>query len=187
MKQKLFIFTLCCMSYLFFCACEETYCPAFPDHLIDYYPYKVGDVLKFENQNNDTISFYVNGVKATTQHFVYQRWFSKCCSCEGPRLVFSAGDGVYDGALTGLIAIYSSTRSQWHIRMELFGDYAIAYADQDKEDPFNPKDSLLFGKIVTLKPHSHNLRTISYATIVKGEGIVEFFDTKTNYLWKKIN
>ena len=154
-------------------SCKED-CPAFPKHLIDYYPYKTGDILKFENSNNDTIEYIVRGISITEKHSI-DGGCSKC-ACEGPLLYFLAEDMNYDsinGEIIGGI-----------INLNIHYNYLVAYANKNK-DFFNPKDSLLFGKTVILEPLPHNQGNISYAKVIKGEGIVEFFDTDNNWLWKK--
>jgi hypothetical protein len=162
-------------------------CPGFPEYLADYYPYKEGDILKFENSNSDTIVYIVRSVYIVTKHFIdagCSKGGCSTCDCNLPSLYFSAGDPIFDGLLTGEIV---ATPNQGHLSVSVVpNNYLIAYANEGK-DPFNPKDSLLFGKIVILEPPPHSLENISYVKVIKGEGIVEFFDTETNYLWKKAN
>ena len=82
MKTKI-IFTLCC---IFLIACGKD-CPEFPKHLIDYYPYKSGEVFSFVNQNNDTLTLWVKKSWSSKQTSI-----SPCgkCACEYPISYFSA-------------------------------------------------------------------------------------------------
>ena len=56
--------------------CGKTHCPAFPPHLVAYYPYSVGDVLKFANPDNDTVAYKVSSVETSGKES-----FSWNCAC----------------------------------------------------------------------------------------------------------
>jgi hypothetical protein len=171
-KLHFIIIAFCCaVTMLLSTSCKQEECPAFPEHLIDYYPYKVGDTLKFANQNKDTISYYIGEFNISPKHTS-----TRYGICGSPELNFRASQKHFIGNI-----------SIGRINMEIGPSYGIhALADANK-DPFNPKDSLLFGKTVILEPAPHNKKNIDYVKVIKGEGIVEFFDNETNYLWKKIN
>ena len=69
----LIIFTIAIMAST---GCKDTHCPAFPAHLVDYYPYHAGDILRFCNPANDTIAVMVNSVE-TSEEFS----FANNCKC----------------------------------------------------------------------------------------------------------
>jgi len=48
--MRLLIFFLFTFSFI---GCKETQCPAFPPSLIEYFPYSIGDEMKFTNIDND--------------------------------------------------------------------------------------------------------------------------------------
>jgi hypothetical protein len=185
MRTKLIIFiAFCCaVTMLLSTSCKQEECPAFPEHLVDYYPYKVGDMLRFVNQNNDTISDYVKTVIITENHQKPNGWKDNH-ACNGPYLYFSTSNGLFVGD------IWVNSFEPHYIDIEINSSNSINYlraqADANK-DPFNPKDSLLFGKTVILKPFPHNHKNIDYVKIIKGKGVVEFFDNVDSLLWKKID
>ncbi len=57
-------------------SCKESYCPAFPVHLIDYYPYSKGDLVQFKNMNSDTQS-----IKILTNWVSDGYSFERNCKC----------------------------------------------------------------------------------------------------------
>ena len=58
--------------------CGKTHCPAFPPHLVDYYPYHVGDILRFANSKNDTIAVKISNVDTSGK----ESYAWNCgCSC----------------------------------------------------------------------------------------------------------
>ncbi|MDR3236706.1 MAG: hypothetical protein LBT48_08315 [Prevotellaceae bacterium] len=172
--MKLLFITL---SALLLTACSTKYCPGFPDYLADYYPYKNGDTLKFVNQNNDTIFYFVSEVSKPNEQTI-----SECykCDCSFPSFYFYAAGSP---PISGVIYTYKSLLS---LEFEIFNTNILVASGDPAKDPFNPNDSLLFGKIVVLKNRQGEIN-ISTATIEKGKGIMDFFDSNTNYLWTKIN
>ena len=58
----LIIFTITVMASA---SCRKTNCPAFPPHLVDYYPYHAGGILRFTNSENDTIAVKINNVETS--------------------------------------------------------------------------------------------------------------------------
>ena len=180
------IFTLCWVTCFFLTSCGKINCPAFPEHLVDYLPYKTGDTLSFVNQNNDTISFRVNLVHKDREYTAEK--CGKCGGCDNP----------FYRIATSTFAIYVVIAKKSYIRIEISGFYwdgvakssksSILYTyDETGKDPFDYKNSALFGESVILDILEDNNQPISRATIVKGKGITEFYDRKNNFQWKSIN
>ena len=91
MKAKI-IFILCCVSCLFLTSCKKTHCPGFPEHLLDYFPYQNGEIFSFENQHNDTLSFWVREIMVSKKRILSYNRCGKCGggNCDNPWFSFIA-------------------------------------------------------------------------------------------------
>jgi len=173
--------------------CGETHCPAFPDYLADYYPYQKGDTLLFVNQNHDTISFTV--IEASSSKEYFQKYCAKCM-CNPPTFLFRASLTNQCTHMQGVIyAGHKASMSTSRIEFDLGNCYfdATTFTSSSlildigrEKDPFDSKNNALFGETVVLKNLENTDKQISRVVIVKGKGIVEFYDQKYNFLWECI-
>ena len=181
MKTKFFT-AISCVCCLCATSCKE-HCPGFPEHLKDYYPYKTGDSLLFVNQYNDTLLFIMHNT-----YMVEERHTQKCggCHCENPSFYFygstgmqgiiSAGDKNFKPSISFMLP------NGYLDKKNLETSYLITY-DTNLKDPYDPKNNFLFGETVILEDKN---KQISRVTIVKGNGITEFYDQKYDFFWKNI-
>jgi hypothetical protein len=190
--MKLFI----ALSAIFLTACSSTeHCLGFPEHLIDYFPYKQSEVLKFVNQNNDTISFSVYKISKTEESTVTHHAFEKCV-CEEPELTFNlngkihGNEQLYDCEMVLSIELFESRKDMFvwlsDNKWPSHRSCLTLLADPNK-NPFNPIDSLLFGKTAIIDSLILDELGISKVVVTKGKGITDFIDCSTNYVWKNIN
>lgn len=170
-------------------SCGKTYCPAFPEHLVDYFPYKRGDTLLFINQHNDSLLFNVSAL-GKAEESSFEGLLCKC-ACPLNELFFTAiqmPDSWTE--IKGFISADKYTKP--FISFELHDGYfdkttmtnsfLVLYEGNGK-DPFDPKNKNLFGEVVVIE----NLKNqISRVVIVKGKGITEFYDQVYNFQWKNI-
>jgi len=172
MKIKLFV-TILAGFGLLFCSCGQD-CPSFPEHLKDYYPYKVGDSICFVNQYGDSNIYYVNRVTATQA-------YTDCYHCEcGCALEFDAKNKFSaDNNLSGSILILGGT-SGATINLYIYYDPLYVRSLPEKNS-FNPKDSLLFGKTVIFEKMGARFPR---AVVEKGKGIIELYDAENDFLWQ---
>ena len=188
--RTIVIFTLCCISCLLLTSCGKTHCPAFPEHLVDYFPYNKGDSLSFVNQHNDTLSFCVERGGAT------KKWSfgSNCkCECDTPS-AFLFAIQITKPKWTSIetkISVggyekpyISFTLGNGYLDMTTKGYNRLTLFEDTGKDPFDPKNSALFGETVIIED---NDLQISRVVIVKGKGITEFYDQKYDFHWKSIN
>jgi len=175
---------LCCLCCLFLASCGRTYCPAFPEHLIDYLPYKTGDTLSFVNQYNDTLSFYVDGTGMLKEYSE-----PKCGKCKcGPPYFSVSLEG---GWLEFVIGYASSIFINISLDECYFTNQVTCYLTTGNLETYfeyikdwqNPKNGPLFGDTITVES-SHS--PITQAVIVWKKGITEFYDQKYNFQWKSI-
>jgi len=63
----------------------KVHCPGFPEHLVDYFPYKQGDTISFVNQHNDTISYWIRDSRFLENYILSPFGKSTDCSdCISP-------------------------------------------------------------------------------------------------------
>jgi len=195
MKTKLIIFALLVTTIT---GCTRETCPGFPEHLVDYFPYQNGNTLKFVNQENDTLFFSIRDF-----WWDKKQTYRSCdkCKCSGQTsLQFLAVSREYHNndsisMISGSMVVSTQTQ-EVSIFCEIMSwgedyiwNFNTGYDQFSKivadKDAFNPNDAVLFGDTVILT--NENTIRINRVVIVKGEGITEFFDTKRNCLWAKIN
>ena len=172
-KTRLFI-TINCIGFLFITGCK-LYCPAFPDHLVDYFPYKMGDTLSFINQHNDTIAFYINFIIVDKEHTTCR----KCDGCDGPVLHIATGFIRMDISIFANKTYmgFSLSDRYWEVAST---SVSTLWIEEFGKNPFDSKNSALFGETVIIEDSGQQ---ISKVIIVKGKGITEFFDQKYNFQW----
>jgi hypothetical protein len=156
-------------------SCSE-HCPAFPAYYMDYFPYRTGDILRFANEKQDTLSFTVTKQSSTGSSSI--DW--NCdCACEA-----------YHGFLAELndtLCFGGSINGDGYF-IDLFctfnrnDEFSLAKYDTNL---FELQNEDVLGRIITLE--NSNPTQISKLVIVKGKGVTEFFDTKLNCNWQKIN
>ena len=186
MKTKILI-TFSCIGFLFLASCKED-CPAFPDHLVDYFPYRIGDSLLFVNQNNDTILFRVSEISITKESSI-----SKCgkCKCETPELFVRAYSQYFTMINMGIFTHYEYFRIYFGIENGYLDGIRNAGSKLEDifttvKDPFDPKNSSLFSGTVLLDTPMYSDQQISKVIIIRGKGITEFYDQKFDIHWKII-
>ncbi len=169
---------------LFFTTCRGTDCPAFPDYLADYYPYKAGDTLKFANRQNDTLRFPIREftkTEATSYGFCsncecdlgFLQWFSEMEVKDS--IDIFADIGRYDRG------VRITCEFRYNERFKYGKDYFYRTETSINLDSVSASlgDTIVFTKDEAIR--------INQVTIVKGKGIVEFLDEENNFLWKKVN
>ena len=179
---------LCCISCVFLVSCGRIDCPGFPGHLLAYCPYNIGDTLSFVNQHNDTLSFCVERGGATKE-WSYR---SNCkCSCGTPSASIMAPTLSHDFSLFWEVHVggYYKTRIKFELNSYFWDSGSLPkesrlyFYDETGSDPFDPKNSVLFGDTVIIEDKS---QLISRVTAVQGKGITDFFDQINNFQWKSI-
>jgi hypothetical protein len=189
--RTIVIFTFCfVLGFLFLVSCKEN-CPGFPSHLLDYFPYKQGDILSFNNQYIDTVSFQVLSIYVTKKHSI-----STCgaCACQTP-FVFFKTTQISNSNLRAMDMEISAEHqyAKPYIRFALSSGYfdgesmftsLLYFYEETGKDPFDTKNSALFGETVIIE---NEIQQISKVTIVKGMGVTEFYDQKYDFQWKSIN
>ena len=171
-----------------FISCGKTHCPAFPEHLTGYMPYKQGDTLLFINQHDDSLSLFA-GVIEKTEEWSYG--FNCKCDCGAPYAFFSSTDLQSKFSLRWTISAgdkykkpficFELDNCYWGLET-LESSYLYFYEESGK-DPFNPKNSALFGETVILE---NDKQQISRVTAENGIGITGFYDQIQNLNWESI-
>ncbi len=163
--------------------CKETDCPAFPSSLVDYFPYTNGDELKFMNTNNDTLILKID--KYWTSDSYSFDWNCKC-SCEAEAGFDTNGTDKYSIKIQGRIHFYNESNTS--ILGCNFYDAQLSNDNFEIEktikNPYSDKFMESFGDTVVMERSDYN--RFGSVTIIKGKGIVEFWDSKQNCNWMKI-
>jgi hypothetical protein len=161
------------VSLLFTDCTTSEYCQGFPENLTRYFPYQKGDTLQFENQNSDTISFYVQSVHYTKPYVLEKGFFDKC-ACEGPFFGFTAEQISLSWGIKGYIWITQSS-----IDVSIHNSYLYHTVVTDN-NPLN----LDFGDTIIIEKIENKFNKV---IIIKDKGITEFYDSENDELWKKID
>ena len=211
MRTKI-IFTLYLIGCFLTASCGKN-CPGFPEHLVDYFPYREGDVFSFVNQHNDTLSFWVreswmskertlrpssksDGCGSPCSSFTALRLISKSLAEELGYVHQEEIDGliISTAVLSGGIQIAYDDGGKTFIAFSIIDSYwdfdygngllGLSLYDETGKDPFNPENSALFGETVIIEDESQQINKV---IIVKGKGITGFYDKKHDFHWKSIN
>ena len=163
--------------------CKETYCPAFPASLIDYFPYIKENTILFKNSQNDTLPLkIVNNWSSDSYSF---KWNCKC-SCEADFGFDTDLENKYSLKIEGRISVSEETNIS--VLSCAFYDAQISndYFSITKEgiNPYSNENSSLFGDTIIIE--KDNYYRIGMVEIIKGKGVTEFWDNKNNCTWKRI-
>lgn len=162
--------------------CEDTHCPAFPEYLMDYYPYSENTILEFKNSSEDTLKVLVSYVHKTDSYTI--KWNEKhSCAAYGTfktemsdyfSLKINGGISVSDNKISIInYTLYDAKRSSDYF------EYRV-----DGIDPFNKENASLFGDTVKIKLDEYY--RYNDIVIVRKKGLVSFWDETYNCFWTKI-
>lgn len=169
---------------LLLCGCRDIHCPAFPERLLAYMPYEKGDFLKFKNLDKDTLVLIVND-NWKSASFSTKR-DPKCgCECESHAAFKTEANQSNSLRIEGGMATLGS--DYFTIGFNFY-DIELGSDQLSKSihglNPFAEK-SPLFGDSIIIEDQENE--RIVKVKILKGKGIVEFFDKKENCNWVKID
>ena len=170
MKKLFLILLTICLA-----GCKETHCPSFPPGLVDYFPYTKGEELKFKNQSNDTLMLIINDRYATDSYNLDCK-----CPCGADFRFETDVSSSFSLKIIGDISI-----SERHILITCDFDHNdVFFYSKEGINPFNVEQQLTLPDTIILENHVFN--RIGYIKIIRGEGIVEFWDKEQNGYWVKI-
>jgi hypothetical protein len=168
----------------YFSSCKE-HCPGFPEHLVDYFPYKKGETLSFVNQHDDIVCFRVSNVNVNEE-----RSKSSCgkCSCGTYRTYYEIIPVTEQQCMQGIQITVSVGGTKPYIFLNLFNCYPLKtstfiFEEETGKNPFDPKNSALFGDSIVIVDEN---QLISKVIIVKGKGITVFYDQVQDCQWENI-
>ena len=162
--------------------CSKTHCPAFPAHLVDYYPYHVGDVLKFTNPANDTIAVKIISVETSKENSF---GFGCDCACGFSHYFTAEGIDTLKFLIGGGISGSDNSLLMSCRLSDFYNFYDVLYFRKESIYPHAPEVNKILGDTLILE--KVDARGFDKAVIVKGEGVIEFFDIENNCIWKKVN
>ncbi|MEA1896185.1 MAG: hypothetical protein U9N53_00820 [Bacteroidota bacterium] len=163
--------------------CEDTYCPAFPGYLTDYLPYYENSNIEFMNSSENTVKILVSYVHETDSYTI--KWNSKC-SCaayaafktemnDNFLLEINGGISVSDNKISIInYTLYDAKRSSDYF------EYRV-----DGIDPFKKENEFLFGDSINLK--NDNFYRYNDILVVRGRGLVRFWDETYNCYWELVD
>jgi len=165
--------------------CKETHCPAFPNYLIDYFPYTEGDKLKFAN-SDDTLKLVINNNWSSDSYSF--GWNCKC-ACEANSGFNTELNEEFRLSIEGQVNLYNENN-----RSELSIDFYNANNSVDNFnivienlDPFHEENKLIFGDTLIFINEINNQARVTGMRLVKGKGIINIFDTQENCNWLLID
>lgn len=167
------------ISIIVLAGCKETHCPAFPNSLIEYYPYLINDVLRFVNSNNDTLTIEINNTWKTDGYSY--AWNEKCACGADAGFDTNVNDN-YSLKIEGNISATDITifRCNFYNAKINNDNFAVRI----EGNPYTEKLTDNFSDTILIEKQDYY--RISHVKIIKGKGIVEFMDNELNCIWKKI-
>lgn len=160
--------------------CKDTHCPAFPTKLVEYFPYSNGEELKFMNTNNDTVTLKINNYR-TSDSYSFD-WNCKCV-CEADAGFDTDNSDIYSIKIKG--GIFFSNEDNTSILSCNFYDAQLSNDNfeivKTIENPYSDTPIESFGDTVLMKKDDYY--RFNSVKIIKGKGIVEFWDNNQNCNW----
>ncbi len=160
-----------------FSSCYEN-CPAFPESLTHYFPYSTGQLIKFENEKNDTIFFSVDGCSTSKD---YSRYIFSKEICIAEYTVLLVNNNYSSIQLTVL-----ADDEGVLLNIQFMQAHGLDFFETKVNgvNPFLEKSNQIFGKTLTLTlDKSYH---VSNVKIEINKGIVQFTDINTNSVWHLI-
>jgi len=167
------------MLAISFASCK-VHCPAFPKELRDsYYPYFKGELLKFTNNNNDTLEIKIENTWISDSHSF--EW--NCdCMCSANAGFDTEMDNNYLLKISGVILLYSETNG-YLLECEFYDSYLSSDSFGTIQNNYTG-ETAIFGDTIFMEKQEYY--RIGSVKIVKNKGIVEFWDKQQNCNWVKI-
>lgn len=155
--------------------CGWKICPDYPEYMGKYCPYKVNEVLRFHNNETDTIAFTV--VRLYTHHESKAHYCAECLDIIEVELKHDSITIEYNfSASCGNMGGFSCVTYYDKMR-----DYAQS---ENITGVSNPATESIIND--TLRLQSGPNSRITAIKIAKNIGLIEFRDTLTNYTWRLI-
>ncbi len=174
--------TLIIILILLSCGCKSTFCPEFPKVLTCYFPYEDVQIIKFKNSTNDTVAFSLITYDISGSYDI--KWNCKC-GCDSRLDYFMESDSSLQLNIEGSLGYYfdgSSSELVCKFSSKEFDDrfyFSKIFDDQSITD-----SNELLGDTININDESNYRYT--EVTIVKNEGIVQFWDKEMNDYWVKL-
>ena len=159
--------------------CKDIHCPNFPAQLEDYLPYSNAETLKFANINEDTISLIINNYW-TSDNYSY-----KCkndCLCEANKGFESELNKKYSIKIFSYITYYSESKHSTFICE--FHDSDLNSDEFLKKEYYSSLNNSIFGDTIFIEKQEYY--RFGSIKIVKGKGILEFWDKENDCFWIKV-
>lgn len=182
MKKTLLRILISLLIILGLWGCGETYCPAFPEQLLDYIPYSEDSIIEFVNSSNDTLSVVVLSVWKTDSYTI--KWNEKC-ACGADAAFKTNMNEFYSLEIGGgiIVSINETSIINYTIRNLNISNDSFEYR-VDGIDPFKKENANLFGDTISIKKDEYY--RFNDIVIVRKEGLVSFWDETCNCFWTKI-
>ncbi|MDY0026782.1 MAG: hypothetical protein RBS33_12405 [Lentimicrobium sp.] len=178
---------------LAFTSCGETECPAFPEESTGWFPYAVGNIIKF-TENSDSHNFKVIQFEKTG----FYSFSNRCdCECESSMSFktemnsldlltikgsINYGNSINLNNLPPIDIEFTIYKQENELLIPLQQDkfYCDEYSDWEYQDS-SLIDSAIYYNVLTIK-NLNNLR-FNELIIVKNIGILQIKDSESN-IWK---
>lgn len=173
MRVKMTFITIICILFINGCG---RFCPELPDRYADYFPYRQGQILKFKNYKNETITWEVSKYSRTKEQYI-----SLCSKCDcDPQSVFFNLHNVSDSVnIYGYLELYDniSVKVTFAYGSNEFQDNSDIFQNKYKNDELS--------STLKLKNSDATIK-ISEIEIQKNKGIVSFYDNELKCEWRLI-
>lgn len=169
---------------LLLCGCRDIHCPAFPERLLAYMPYENGEFLKFKNLDNDTLVFKIKDTYASGPSSFDWNCKCACISDAGFETEINTQNAL--GIKSGISISnepYLTNIGYVFYDGDSINDYFSLLVTGN--NPYIKDNNAFFGDSIIIEDQENE--RIVKVKILKGKGIVEFFDKKENCNWVKID
>ena len=158
--------------------CKKTHCPAFPSQLIDNYPYSKGETLKFKNINEEILQLKIIYYNVSDG---YSYKWNNDCTCSASLGFMTEENNKFSIKIHCNISLNSESKKS-SLVCTIYNSF-VSSDDLEIVKYFADINSIFGDTIIIEKQEYFRFGSVK---IVKGKGIIEFWDKEHDCFWVKV-
>ena len=168
MKTKNIIFFMTLILSLY--GCRNEHCEGFPDELANYFPYSKEQTVVFVNENKDTLECEIEDIQKTMPYYE-----NSCkCACAPPNIRFDLTSSYFLEKLTGSLLLNEDGTLSFEFQFYTSGEWQHL-------DYFQISIPQTTEEILSIE--NQDAIRISDVQLIKGKGIISFYDRQLKCTW----